>query len=150
MANTFRALNVHCVFSTKNRTQVLTPQVRTRLWAFMGGIANQNGIDPLCIGGMSDHAHLLLSLPASLCVANAMQLIKGGSSTWLRGTFPFLPHFAWQEGYAAFAVSVSHLNEAVRYIQNQEEHHRGKTFREEYLAFLQKHRIQYEERYVFS
>jgi putative transposase len=150
VANTFRALNVHCVFSTKNRIPVLTPEIRTRLWAFMGGIANHNGIDPLCIGGVSDHAHLLLSLPTSLSVASAMQFIKGGSSTWLRETFPSLPRFAWQEGYGAFAVSVSHLDEAMRYIQNREEHHRVKTFREEYLAFLQKHRIQYEERYVFG
>ena len=150
MANTFRALNGHCVFSTKNRIPALSPQIRTRLWAFMGGIANQNGIDPLCIGGVSDHAHLLLSLPTSLSVASAMQLIKGGSSGWLRETFLSLPHFGWQEGYGAFAVSVSHLKEAIQYIQNQEEHHRVRTFREEYLAFLQKHRIQYEEQYVFG
>jgi putative transposase len=150
MANAFRALNVHCVFSTKGRTPVLTPEIRPRLWAFMGGIANQNGIRPLCIGGMSDHAHLLLSLPTSLSVASAMQVIKGGSSTWLRNTFASLGHFAWQEGYGAFAVSVSHLDNAMRYIQNQEEHHRTRTFREEYLAFLQKNRIQNEEQYVFG
>ena len=150
MANTFRALNVHCVFSTKHRAPVLTPEIRARLWAFLGGIANRNGIDPLCIGGMSDHAHLLLSLPTSLSVAGAMQLIKGGSSTWLRETFPALRRFAWQEGYGAFAVRVSQLDEIIRYIQHQEEHHCVRTFREEYLGFLQKHGIQYEERYVFG
>jgi putative transposase len=150
MANTFHALNVHCVFCTKNRDPLLTPEIRARLWPLIGGIAKQSGIQPRCVGGMSDHAHLLLSLPTSLSVAKAIQLIKGGSSGWLGKTFPSLRNFAWQEGYAAFGVSFSHLEEVVRYIQNQEEHHRTKTFREEYLTFLQKHGIQYEEKYAIG
>ncbi|MBV9490867.1 MAG: IS200/IS605 family transposase [Verrucomicrobia bacterium] len=150
MANTFHALNVHCVFCTKNRDPLLTPEIRTRLWSLIGGIARQNHIEPRCIGGMSDHAHLLLSVPTSLSVAKAMQLIKGGSSSWLGKTFAPLRHFAWQEGYAAFGVSFSHLDELVRYIQAQEEHHRTKTFREEYLGFLQKHRIQFDEKFALG
>jgi putative transposase len=150
MANTFHALNVHCVFSTKNRDPVLTPEIRNRLWAFMAGIAKQNGIGPRCIGGVSDHAHLLLSLPTCFSVAKAMQLIKGGSSAWIRETFRPLRSFTWQEGYGAFAVSVSHIETVARYIESQEEHHRTKTFREEYLAFLQKHGIEYQEKYALG
>ena len=150
MANTFHALNVHCVFCTKNRDPLLTPEIRARLWPLIGGIARQNQIEPRCIGGMSDHAHLLLSLPTSLSVAKAMQLIKGGSSGWLGKTFPPLRNFAWQEGYAAFGVSFSHLEEVARYIQDQEEHHRTKTFREEYLGFLQKHRIRFDEKFALG
>ena len=150
MANTFHALNLHCIFCTKNRAPFLTPEIQVRLWPLMGGIARQSHIAPRCIGGMSDHVHLLLSMPTSVSVAKAMQLIKGGSSGWLAKTFPSLRNFAWQEGYAAFGVSCSHIEEVVLYIQNQEEHHRTKTFREEYLAFLDKHKISYEEKYALG
>ncbi len=79
---------VHCVFSTKNREPILTPKVRERLWPYLGGIARENGVKALAIGGVADHVHLLLSLPASLSIAKAMQLLKGNSSKWLHETFP--------------------------------------------------------------
>jgi REP element-mobilizing transposase RayT len=82
MADTFSALNVRCVFSTKNRQPLLVGEIKERFWAFMGGIAKQNEIKPLCIGGVADHVHLLLSLPTTMSVAKAMQFIKGGSSAW--------------------------------------------------------------------
>jgi putative transposase len=128
MPNTFFSLNVHCVFSTKNRAPSLVGESQDRLWAFMGEIANHNQMRPLCIGGIADHVHLLLSSPTTLSVAKAVQLIKGGSSAWVHETFRSLRHFAWQSGYGAFTVSVSQIAETIRYIQNQEEHHRTKTF----------------------
>ena len=150
MADTFSSLNVHCVFSTKNREPLLVDETRDRLWAFMGGIAKQYGVKPLCIGGVADHVHLLLSLPTTLSVAKAVQLVKGGSSAWVHETFTPLRYFAWQSGYGAFTVSVSHVAETISYIQNQAEHHRAKSFQEEYVSFLEKHGIRFEERYLWD
>lgn len=150
MANTYTAINVHYVFSTKNREPVLSGEIKARLWAFMGGIARKNKMTARAIGGVADHVHLLISLPTTLSVAKAIQLIKGGSSAWVHETFPQMHSFAWQEGYGAFSVSISHLVDTVAYIENQEEHHRGKTFQEEYVAFLKKHGINFEETYLWD
>jgi putative transposase len=107
MANTFSCLNIHCVFSTKQRVPVLNPDIRERLWPYLSGIAKQNGMIPKCIGGVSDHVHLLVTLPTTLAVAKAVQLIKAGSSAWIHQTFPNLRNFAWQQGYGAFSVGIS-------------------------------------------
>ena len=142
MGHTFYSLNVHCIFSTKERVPILSPEVRERLWPYLGGIANENVIRPACIGGVADHVHLLLSIPTTIAIAKAIQLIKGGSSAWIHDTFRELHNFAWQEGYGALSVSVSHLSETVEYIKNQAEHHRTRSFQEEYLAFLKKHNLE--------
>ncbi len=99
----------------------------------------------LAIGGASDHVHVLLSLPATLSVAKAMQLLKGNSSKWLRETFPKMHSFAWQEGYGAFSIGVSGVDATVAYIQHQAEHHQTRSFRHEYAAMLKKHGFAYEE-----
>src|SRR5439155_10774362 len=96
----------HCVFSTKQRQPIITPALRDRLWPFLGGIARQNKLKALEIGGVADHVHLLLSLPATLSIAKALQLIKGGSSKWIHETFPNQRHFSWEEKYGAFSVNV--------------------------------------------
>ena len=115
--------------------------IRERLWPYLGGIARENNIKALAIGGVADHVHLLLSLPATLSVSKAIQLLKGNSSKWLRETFPELrlQGFAWQEGFGAFSVSISGVKDTVEYIQKQEEHHRKKGFHEEWETFLKKH-----------
>jgi putative transposase len=110
----------------------------------------RNGVKPICIGGVEDHVHLLLSMPTTLSVAKTVQLIKGGSSAWFHETFRQLRNFAWQTGYGAFAVSTSHVPDTIRYIQNQAEHHRVKSFQEEYVGFLKKHRIPFEERFLWD
>ena len=150
MAHTFSSLSIHCIFSTKERIPILSPEIRERLWPYLGGIAKQNGIKPACIGGVADHVHLLLSLPTTIAVTKAIQLIKGVASAWVHDTFRELHNFAWQEGYGAFRVSVSHLSETVEYIKNQAEYHRTRTFQEEYLAFLKKHNLQFEEKYLWN
>jgi putative transposase len=99
----------------------------------------------LAIGGASDHVHVLLSLPATLSIAKAMQLLKGNPSKWLRETFPKMHSFAWQEGYGAFSVSISGVDATVAYIRNQTEHHRTRSFREEYATMLKKHGFVLEE-----
>jgi putative transposase len=114
----------HCVFATKEREAVLTPHVRLRLWPYLGGIARENKMKGLAIGGVADHVHMLLGLPPTMSMAKATQLLKGNSSKWVHETFPRLRTFAWQQGYGAFSISVSGIEETRAYIQNQEEHHR--------------------------
>lgn len=140
----------HCVFSTKARQPIIPPQLRDRLWPFLGGIARQNQMTALEIGGMPDHVHVLLSLPSTLSIAKALQLIKGGSSKWVHHTFPEHWNFGWQTKYGAFAVSVSLLDKTIQYIKGQEEHHRKLTFQEEFLALLKRHRIAYDPRYIWE
>ena len=142
--------HIHLVFGTKERRKLITPTLRERLWAFMGGIARQNKMKAIEIGGIDDHVHLLISLPATLSVSKAAQLIKGGSSKWVHETFPEHLHFQWQEKYGSFNVSVSQLDTLIRYIRNQETHHRTMTFQEEFLALLKKHRIEFDERYLWD
>src|SRR5437763_16676447 len=139
MAHSFVNSLFHCVFSTKERRPIIRPDLQERLWPYMGGIAREHDVKALAIGGVEDHVHLLLSLPSTLAVAKAVQLIKGGSSKWVHDTFPELEHFAWQEGYGAFSIGISQLDVTKAYIGNQKEHHRKKTFQEEFLAFLKKH-----------
>jgi len=140
----------HCVFGTKERRPLLTPALRQRLWPFLGGIARQNGMKALEIGGVEDHVHILLSLPSTVPLAKALQLIKGGSSKWVHETFPEHRLFGWQEKYGAFSVSVSQLGKTIDYVKTQPEHHRKMTFQEEFVALLKKHRIEYDERYLWD
>ena len=138
----------HCVFSTKERHPFITLELRKRLWPFLGGIARQNKMKAIEIGGVEDHVHILLSLPSTVPISKALQLIKGGSSKWIHETFPEHRLFAWQEEYGAFSVSMSQLDKTIQYIKGQEAHHRKMTFQEEFLALLKKHRIEYDERYL--
>ncbi len=135
----------HCVFATKERETWLTPEIRDRLWPSLGGIARENGMKALEIGGVADHVHVLLSLPATMPISNAMQLIKGSSSKWIHETFPALRHFAWQEGYGAFSIGISGIDETYAYIRDQEEHHRTKSYREEVITFLQRHGLPFDD-----
>lgn len=150
VANTFSFLNIHCIFSTKERVPVLTPEIRERLWPYLGGIAKQNGLRAKCVGGVADHVHLLLSLPTTIAVSKAIQLIKAGSSAWVHQNFPRLRNFSWQQGYGAFSVGISQMPETIRYIEQQAEHHRTRTFQEEYLAILKKHEMPFEEKYLWN
>lgn len=150
MAHTCVSALFHCVFSTKDRQRVLTQNHRERLFAYIGGIARENGFKLLGAGGVEDHVHLLLSLSSTMPIAKAMQLAKGGSSKWLREEFAELGSFAWQEGYGAFGLGVSQLDATLRYIERQVEHHRKLTFEEEYRAFLHKHGMKVDEAYQFG
>jgi REP element-mobilizing transposase RayT len=150
MAHSYISNYYHCVFSTKERRRLITPDLEERLWPFLGGIARQHDMKALAIGGVEDHVHLLLSLPSTLAVAKAIQVIKGESSKWVHDTFPQHRTFQWQEGYGAFSLGISQKDVTVTYIQKQKEHHRKKTFQEEFLSFLAKHGIEYDPRYVWG
>jgi REP element-mobilizing transposase RayT len=135
----------HCIFATKRREAVLTPPIRDRLWPYLGGIARENGMKSLAIGGVADHVHILLSLPATGSISETMQLLKGNSSKWVHETFPALRSFAWQKGYGAFSIGVSGIEQTCAYIRDQEKHHRTRTFREEVIMFLQRHGLPFDE-----
>lgn len=150
MAHSYVKVYIHYVFSTKNREKCIPPEIQDRLWAYMGGIARENKMIALAIGGVEDHAHVLLSLPSTVSIAKAIQLVKGGSSKWISDTFSQLREFSWQEGYGAFSVSQSNVNRTVNYIKNQKQHHHQKGFEQEYLAFLKKYNIEYDERYIWG
>lgn len=150
MANTYTSLHYHLVFSTKNRERWITPDIEQRIWAYLGGIARENKMTPLQIGGIEDHVHILFGASPTLAPSKITQLIKGGSSGWIHDTFPLLKGFGWQDGYGAFTVSKSNVPEVAAYIQDQRGHHRVRGFQEEYRALLQKHEIEYEERYLWD
>ena len=150
MGNTYTSLHCHFVFSTKNREAWISHAMEERVWSFLGGIARENGMKPILIGGMPDHVHLAVGLPPTVSVSKALQQLKGGSSKWMKETFPAFGGFAWQDGYGAFAVSKSNLPNLMKYIDGQREHHRTKTFQEEFLALLVRHEIEYEERYLWD
>jgi putative transposase len=150
MANTYTSLHYHLVFSTKNRERWITTEVEERIWAYLGGIAKENKMHPVQIGGIEDHVHVLLGAPASIAPSKIAQLIKGGSSAWIHDTFPNMKAFAWQDGYGAFTVSKSSIPDVSAYIRGQRDHHRTKSFQDEYLALLKKHEIQYDARYLWD
>jgi len=139
MANTYTCLQYHVTFSTKNRERRITPDLEPRVRAYLGGIARDNGIVPFRIGGVEDHVQLVLGMPPTPAPSKMVQLLKGGSSKWIHSTFPALRGFGWQDGYGAFTVSKSNLPEVIKYVETQREHHRGKTFQEEFRALLDRH-----------
>lgn len=150
MSHSFISQLMHCVFSTKERRPMITPEIQPRLFQYMGGIARENKIKLLAAGGVDDHVHLLISMPSTISISNAMQLIKGGSSKWVHETFTQSRLFAWQEGYGAFSIGVSDIERTTEYINHQAEHHGKMDFKTELLAFLKKHDIEYDERYIFD
>jgi len=150
MANTYASLHYHLIFSTKNREPWLVPDLEQRVWAFIGGIARAHDTTALQIGGVEDHIHALVTAPPRIARAQIAQYLKGDSSKWIHEEFRSLRTFAWQDGYGGFTVSKSNIRDVVVYIQNQREHHRKKTFQEEYLEFLNKNDIEYDERYLWG
>ena len=132
---------VHVVFSTAQRRPLISEQIRDRLHAYLGGIARENGMAAIAVGGVADHVHILLSLPRTNSVAKAVQLLKGGSSKWLNDNFTGPGQFAWQEGYGAFSIGISQREKTVAYIKSQADHHKRITFAEEFAKFLVAHGI---------
>ena len=148
MAHTYISDLIHCVFSTKLRQNTIPSDMQTRLWSFLGGIARKNGFKAIAVGGTRNHIHMLLSLPATMPIAKAMQLLKGGSSKWMNELGN--GKFAWQEAYGAFSMGISQQKATVEYINSQQRHHAKRSFEEEFVAFLRKHRIEYDEKYVWG
>ncbi|RYD64930.1 MAG: IS200/IS605 family transposase [Verrucomicrobiaceae bacterium] len=147
MSSTHLSLHYHVVFGTKGRVAMIAPEWRERLHAYMGGVLRDLGGIPESIGGMADHVHILAGLKASHRLSDILRDLKRGSSEWVH-TSVGIRQFAWQEGYGAFTVSASRREMVRQYIAQQEEHHRVRTFREEYIEFLQRHGVPFEERFL--
>jgi len=149
MAGSFASLYYHLVFSTKDRRRLITPDIAPRIYEYIGGIIRAKLGVSMLIGGMPDHTHILTSLDKTIAVADALRDIKSNSTSWIRETFPAFAKFSWQEGYGAFTVSPGELDQVKAYIAGQEAHHRTVTFQEEFLEFLHRYQIPYDERYIW-
>jgi putative transposase len=150
MANTYASLFYHIVFSTKNRVEFIRPEIEERVWAYIGGVARKHKMTAIQIGGVGDHIHALVMAPPTLAPYEIAKYLKGDSSKWIHEEFPELRFFGWQDGYGAFSVSKSNVPSVVKYIQDQREHHKTQTFQEEYLDFLKKHGVEYDERHLWG
>jgi putative transposase len=144
MAHTYASNFIHCIFSAKDRRPLIPADRKSELYAYLGGIAHGEGFPLIAAGGTDNHIHLLFLLPASTSLAQAVQKLKGSSSRWMG------KRFSWQEGYGAFSVSPSQIQAVTEYIRAQEQHHRRRSFEQEFVALLRNCGIEYDERYVFG
>jgi REP element-mobilizing transposase RayT len=150
MPQSFICLHAHITFSTKNREPLITAEFAPRLFEYIGGICRGEGNALVGAGGTPDHVHLLVSLGKQASASDLVRDVKSNSSGWIHDEFPQLRGFAWQAGYGAFGVSFSQLDPVRAYLARQEEHHRGRSFQEEFLAFLKRHRLPYDERHIWD
>jgi REP element-mobilizing transposase RayT len=139
---------VHVIFSTKNREPFIIPAISDRLFAYLAGTVNELGCHAIKVGGFTDHVHLLFSLSKTLPICKAVEEIKKSSSKWMKANG--IPQFYWQGGYGAFSVSFSDEADVAGYIDNQEQHHKTKSFQDEFRDFLRKHGIEWDEKYVWD
>jgi REP-associated tyrosine transposase len=151
MAQSLARLWTHLVFSTKNRYPFLHDKVlRSEMHAYLAQALRNHDCETLIVGGVEDHTHSLFALSRTLPIASVVKEVKRTSSGWVKDAWPKVTKFYWQFGYAAFSVSQSNLTDVIRYIENQEEHHKRVTFQDEYRAFLNAYGIEYDERYVWD
>jgi REP element-mobilizing transposase RayT len=147
MPSTHLSLHYRVIFASKDRNPLISPQWRDRLHAYLGGVLREMDAIPQAVGGVADHVHLLIGLRATHCLSDVVRDIKRASSEWIHKTIGDRT-FPWQEGYGAFTVSASMREDVWAYIERQEEHHRTRTFRDEYLEFLRKSGVNFDERFV--
>ena len=148
--HTFTFQAAHIVWSTSRREPLIEPGWAGRLYKYMGGICRSMDCSMLAAGGVADHVHLLVRLHPSVSTADLMRVVKSKASGWLKDEVGASRSFAWQRGYGAFSVSEDRVERVAAYIENQETHHRRMTFQEEFIEFLERHKIKYEPRYVWD
>jgi len=148
LSHTAGNLVLHLIFSTKDRRPLITNEIRNDLFAYLGGIIRGMNGTALIINGTADHVHMLVRIRPVQAAAEIARVVKANSSKWVHEKWNTC--FAWQTGYGAFSVSESNVPAVSRYIAAQEEHHRRVTFQEEYVAFLKKNKIEYDERYIWD
>jgi REP element-mobilizing transposase RayT len=150
MAGKHLSLLIHFVWSTANREPHISSEWSDRLYGYIGGILTNKKAKLICAGGISDHVHIYASLPSTITIAEIVGAMKANSSRWVHDTFPRQRAFAWQKGYGAFSVSKSSEERVINYVRNQERHHRRHDFKSEFLMLLEKHQVEYDERYLWD
>ncbi len=150
MANTYTQIHLQIVFAVKYRGAIIDKTWKENLYRYITRIVQANNHKLLAINGMPDHIHLFVGMRPTQSVSDLLQDIKGSSSKWINDNKLVKGKFEWQEGYGAFSYAISQIDDVIKYINNQEEHHKNRSFREEYLAFLQKFKVDYNELYIFK
>lgn len=150
MANTYSQIYIQIVFAVKNRESLIKKENREELHKFITGIVSNREQKLLAIFAMPDHVHILVGMKPNIALSDLVRDIKAGSSKFINDSKWINGKFNWQEGYGAFSYSKSHLDNVIKYILNQEEHHKKQTFKEEYYSFLEKFEIEYDEKYLFE
>lgn len=150
MANTYSQIHLQFVFAVKYRNSLIRSQWKEELYLYISGIIEKQGHKLLAINGMDDHIHIFIGMRPNQSVSDLLQDIKRNSSLWINQKGFVNGKFEWQEGYGAFSYSKSHVKSVIDYIKNQEKHHKRISFREEYIDFLKKFEIEYDERYIFK
>ncbi|NNE98323.1 MAG: IS200/IS605 family transposase [Pyrinomonadaceae bacterium] len=148
MPHTYSNLLTHIVFSTKERRHLLTKEINSELYAYLGGLVKELNGKPVSINGVSDHVHMLIILPPTVNISDAMRFVKTNSSKWVSKRFG-VP-FAWQTGYGAFSVSRSQADTVAVYIERQEQQHQRFDFRNEFLLLLRKYEVEFDERFLWT
>ena len=150
MANTYTQIHIQFVFAVKYRGTCIDLLWREELYKYITGIIHNNGHKLIAINGMSDHIHLLIGVRPNQSISELMKLVKTNSSKWINENRFVNGRFEWQEGYGAFSYGKSQVNDVVIYINNQQQHHSRRTFKEEYVEFLERFEIDYDEKYIFK
>lgn len=150
MANTYTQIYIQIIFAVKGRQNLIPKEHRDELHKFITGIVSNRGQKLFSIFAMPDHVHLLVSISPNILISDLVRDVKAGSSKFINENNWVMGKFYWQEGYGAFSYSRSSVDNVVKYILNQEVHHKKKTFKEEYLDFLRKFDVEYDEKYVFE
>jgi putative transposase len=150
MANTYTQIHIHAIFAVQNRDCIVRHDWQDELYKYITGIVQNNKHKLLAINGMPDHVHILFGFRPSQSLSDLMQDIKGSSSKWINEKRFIKGKFSWQEGYGAFSYSKSNLPNVIQYIKNQEEHHKKRSFIEEYEDLLKEFEIDYDGRFVFK
>ena len=150
MANTYTQLYTHIVFHVKSTGIIMREEDLERVFQYIGGIIREEGAIPFAVGGVADHIHILTTLPKNMSLADFMRVIKANSSKWLRRLDSYYESFRWQDCYGAFSVSPSLMKRTTHYIFTQAEHHKTKTYHDEYCEVLDAYGIEYDERYAFG
>ncbi|KAA5533310.1 IS200/IS605 family transposase [Taibaiella lutea] len=149
MANTYTQIHIQFVFAVKFRNAQITEAIKEELYKYISGIVQNYNHKLLAINGMPDHIHIFIGMRPTQSISDLMKEVKGGSSLWINSRKVLNEKFEWQEGYGAFSYSKSHLQNVIHYINNQELHHKKMSFKEEYLDFLTKFEIDFDEKYTF-
>lgn len=150
MPNTYTQISIHSVFAVKGRENIITHEWRDNLHRYISGIITGSGAKSLAVGGWKDHVHIFFGMPVTTCIVDLMSIVKANSSKWINEQGFVKRKFQWQSGYGAFSYSKSQRDKVINYIMTQEEHHKIKSFKDEYLKILSDFEVEYEEKYLFD